>query len=139
LQPFYDMYPSSVTMAGGVPVYVPLRRRPRSADGGRLAVDASEAWTLDLDELRAAVTPRTRVLVLNTPHNPTGKVFSRAELAALAALAHEHDLVVFSDEVVRAPFPTFPSLMPHPAPEAELALLPPSMKGRVGVARRVLH
>ena len=88
-------------MAGGVPVYVPLRRRPRSADGGRIGVDASDAWSLDLDELRAAITPKTRVLVLNTPHNPSGKVFSRNELLGIAEVAREHNLVVLSDEVVR--------------------------------------
>jgi len=100
-QPYYDMYPSSVTMAGGVPVYVPLRRRPRSEDGGKIGVDASDAWSLDLDELRAAITPRTKVLVLNTPQNPTGKVFTRNELVDIAAVVKEHDLLVISDEVVR--------------------------------------
>ena len=88
-------------MSGGVPVYVPLRRRPRSQDGDKIGVDASDAWSLNLDELRAAITPRTKVLVLNTPQNPTGKVFSRKELLDIAAVVKEHDLLVISDEVVR--------------------------------------
>ena len=53
----------------------------------------------DLAALRAAITPRTRLILLNSPHNPTGAVFSRAELAEIAALACEHDLLVVSDEV----------------------------------------
>ncbi|MCE2390532.1 MAG: pyridoxal phosphate-dependent aminotransferase [Proteobacteria bacterium] len=56
-------------------------------------------WELDFDELETALTPRTRGIVINTPSNPTGKVFSRAELAALAELAERRDLIVFTDEV----------------------------------------
>src|SRR3712207_1126160 len=57
------------------------------------------SWAFDAAELRAAVTPRARLLLLNTPHNPTGKVFTRAELGILAALAMEHELLVLADEV----------------------------------------
>ncbi len=91
IEPFYDSYPAGVTMAGGVPVHVPLRFAPGAARAAE--------WTLDMDELRRAVSPRTRLLLLNTPVNPVGKVFSRAELEALAAFAVEHDLLVLSDEV----------------------------------------
>ncbi|MGW7595901.1 aminotransferase class I/II-fold pyridoxal phosphate-dependent enzyme, partial [Streptomyces rubiginosohelvolus] len=56
-------------------------------------------YRLDLDELRAAVTRRTRLLLINTPHNPTGTVLSREELHAIAELACEHDLLVVTDEV----------------------------------------
>jgi aspartate/methionine/tyrosine aminotransferase len=91
IEPFYDSYPASVTMAGGVPVYVPLR----SDTGSQSAAE----WRLDMDELRAAVTPRTRLLILNTPMNPVGKVYTRAELAAIAEIAVEKDLIVLSDEV----------------------------------------
>tara|TARA_B100000609_G_scaffold199686_1_gene206514 strand:- start:16965 stop:18164 length:1200 start_codon:yes stop_codon:yes gene_type:complete len=87
IEPFYDSYPASITMAGGVPRYVPLR--PTEDKG----------WSLDLDELRALITPKTRMLVLNTPHNPTGKCFTRQELQALADICIEHDLLVLSDEV----------------------------------------
>ncbi|MGE5287287.1 MAG: aminotransferase class I/II-fold pyridoxal phosphate-dependent enzyme, partial [Micromonosporaceae bacterium] len=83
-EPYYDSYAACIAMAGGVRVPVTLRP-PRFRPG--------------LDALRAAVTPRTRLILLNSPHNPTGCVFSRAELAAVAALAVEHDLIVVTDEV----------------------------------------
>ncbi len=69
IEPFYDSYPAAVTMAGGVPVYVPLRAPAQAQRAGD--------WYLDMDELAAAVTARTRLLVLNTPMNPVGKVFTR--------------------------------------------------------------
>ena len=56
-------------------------------------------WTLDIDALKAAVTPRTRALILNTPANPSGKIFSREELEAVAQVAIEHDLFVLTDEI----------------------------------------
>ncbi|MFF1280004.1 pyridoxal phosphate-dependent aminotransferase [Streptomyces sp. NPDC058299] len=86
LEPYYDSYAASIAMAGGT--RVPVTLRPH---GGR--------FRLDLDELRAAVTARTRLLLLNTPHNPTGTVLSRAELTAIAELAVERDLLVVTDEV----------------------------------------
>ena len=89
-EPFYDSYLASVTMAGGVPRVVTLR--DRSGEGG-------SGFAYDPAELAAAVGPRTRAILVNSPHNPTGKVFTRAELEPLAALAREHDLVVVSDEV----------------------------------------
>ena len=91
IEPFYDSYPASVIMAGGVPVYVPLR--PRA--GATRAAD----YVLDIDELVAAITPRTRLLIINTPLNPLGKVYSRAELLQIARVVQEHDLLVLSDEV----------------------------------------
>ncbi|MGQ0777392.1 MAG: pyridoxal phosphate-dependent aminotransferase [Pseudonocardiales bacterium] len=86
VEPYYDSYAAAVAMAGASRRSVPL-----VADGDRLA--------LDPDALAAAITPATRVLLLNSPHNPTGTVFTRAELTALAALAVEHDLLVITDEV----------------------------------------
>ncbi|MGW4239817.1 pyridoxal phosphate-dependent aminotransferase [Streptomyces sp. NPDC004749] len=86
LEPYYDSYAACVAMAGGT--RVPVTLRPR--DG---------AYHLDLDELRDAVTDRTRLILLNTPHNPTGTVLTRAELAAVAELAVERDLLVVTDEV----------------------------------------
>jgi len=86
LEPYYDSYAASIAMAGGR--RVPVTLRPH--DG---------AFRLDLDELRAAVTDRTRLLLINTPHNPTGTVLTRAELAAVAELAVERDLLVVTDEV----------------------------------------
>ncbi|TVZ94360.1 succinyldiaminopimelate aminotransferase [Streptomyces sp. BK340] len=89
LEPYYDSYAASIAMAGGR--RVPVTLRP-SFDGGA-------RFRLDLDELRAAVTDRTRLLLINTPHNPTGTVLTRAELAAIAELAVERDLLVVTDEV----------------------------------------
>ncbi|MEW2285173.1 pyridoxal phosphate-dependent aminotransferase [Streptomyces sp. NPDC047841] len=86
LEPYYDSYAASIAMAGGARVPVTLRPREGS-------------FRLDLDELRAAVTDRTRLLLVNTPHNPTGTVLTRAELAAVAELAVERDLLVVTDEV----------------------------------------
>jgi len=91
IEPFYDSYPAAVLMAGGTPVYVPLR----PAAGATSAAQ----WSLDMDELAAAITPRTKLLVVNTPNNPVGKIFSQAELESIAALVQAHDLVVLSDEV----------------------------------------
>ncbi|MFD0544886.1 pyridoxal phosphate-dependent aminotransferase [Streptomyces mexicanus] len=86
LEPYYDSYAACIAMAGGR--RVPVTLRPH---GG--------AFRLDLDELRAAVTDRTRLLLINTPHNPTGTVLTREELTAVAELAVERDLLVVTDEV----------------------------------------
>ena len=84
LEPFYDSYTAMIQMAGGVRRPVTLR---------------APDFRLDPDELRAAVTPRTRLILLNSPHNPTGTVLTRAELQAVADVAVEHDLLVVTDEV----------------------------------------
>ncbi|MFI0717488.1 pyridoxal phosphate-dependent aminotransferase [Streptomyces sp. NPDC021224] len=83
-EPFYDSYAACVAMAGGVRVPLTLH---------------APDFRPDLDALRDAVTPRTRLLLLNSPHNPTGTVLTPAELSAIAALAVERDLVVVTDEV----------------------------------------
>ncbi|MEV8322557.1 pyridoxal phosphate-dependent aminotransferase [Kitasatospora sp. NPDC056731] len=84
LEPFYDSYAACIAMAGAT-------RRP-------LTLRAPD-FRPDLDELRTLITPRTRLLLINTPHNPTGTVLTADELAAIAALAVEHDLLVVTDEV----------------------------------------
>jgi N-succinyldiaminopimelate aminotransferase len=84
LEPYYDSYPATITFAGAI-------RRPVTLRPPDFAIDP--------DELRAAVGPRTRMLLLNTPHNPTGRVLSPAELNAVAEVCIEHDLVCVSDEV----------------------------------------
>jgi N-succinyldiaminopimelate aminotransferase len=84
LEPYYDSYPAMLQVAGAV-------RRPLTL--------RSPDFRPDLDALRAAVTPRTRLVLLNSPHNPTGTVLTRAELQVVADLAIEHDLVVVTDEV----------------------------------------
>ncbi|HEY0509958.1 MAG TPA: pyridoxal phosphate-dependent aminotransferase [Blastococcus sp.] len=88
-EPMYDSYPAGIAMAGGVARPVPLRP----------PADGAGPWTFDPDDLRAAITPRTRLLLVNTPHNPTGKVFTADELTILAEHAVEHDLLVLTDEV----------------------------------------
>ncbi|MGW1998368.1 pyridoxal phosphate-dependent aminotransferase [Embleya sp. NPDC001921] len=84
LEPFYDSYAACIAMAGARRVGVTLR---------------PPYFRPDPDELRAAVTDRTRVIMLNSPHNPTGTVLTRAELESIAAIAIEHDLIVVTDEV----------------------------------------
>ena len=83
-EPFYGYHVSTLQSLRMKPVFVPL---------------AEPGWEIDLDALNTAVTPRTRALLLNSPANPSGKVFTRAELEALAAFAKEHDLFVFTDEI----------------------------------------
>ena len=83
-EPYYDSYAACIAMAGGTRVPVTLR---------------PPGFRPDLDALRAAITPRTRLILLNSPHNPTGAVFSPAELAHIADVACENDLLVISDEV----------------------------------------
>ncbi|MPZ97007.1 MAG: pyridoxal phosphate-dependent aminotransferase [Propionibacteriales bacterium] len=84
LEPYYDSYVAAIAMAGGV--RRPVTLRPPD-------------FRLDLDALRAAVTPRTKLLLVNSPHNPTGTVLTDDELSAVAAVAIEHDLLVVTDEV----------------------------------------
>jgi aspartate/methionine/tyrosine aminotransferase len=83
-EPFYDSYATSAILAGAK--LVPVTLQPPD-------------WSYEIEALQAAISPRTRVLLLNTPHNPTGKVFTRGELKAIAALAIERDLLVITDEV----------------------------------------
>jgi N-succinyldiaminopimelate aminotransferase len=85
-EPYYDSYAACIALGGAVRRTVTLGR-----DGQR--------WTFDPAELRAAVTKHTRLILLNTPHNPTGKVFDAAELELIATIAREHDLLVVTDEV----------------------------------------
>ncbi|MER7013233.1 pyridoxal phosphate-dependent aminotransferase [Saccharopolyspora sp. NPDC000359] len=87
IEPYYDSYPVAVAMAGGVRRTVALRQGP------------DHRFELDLDALRATVGPQTRALVLNSPHNPTGTVFTDAELAAIAEVCREHDVIAITDEV----------------------------------------
>ncbi len=83
-EPFYENYGPDAILSGAVPRYVTLHEPD---------------WSFDPAELRAAFGPRTRGLVLNTPHNPTGKVFTRSELEQIAELCIEHDVIVFTDDI----------------------------------------
>ena len=86
LEPFYDAYPADVLMAGGVPRFVALEPQGNN-------------WILDFDALEAAFTDKTKAIILNTPHNPTGKVFTANELDQIVALAERYDALIVSDEV----------------------------------------
>ncbi len=119
LEPYYDSYAASIAMAGGTRVPVTLRPGPAPGGAQADAPGAPLSFRLDLDELRDAVTDRTRLLLLNTPHNPTGTVLTRAELAEIARLAVERDLLVVTDEVYEylvyddaehIPLATFPGM-----------------------------
>lgn len=83
-EPYYENYGPDAILAGAIPHYVTLHEPD---------------WSIDEAELRAAFGPRTRGLVLNSPHNPTGKVFSRDELALIASLCVEHDVIAFTDDI----------------------------------------
>jgi aspartate/methionine/tyrosine aminotransferase len=85
-EPFYDAYPAHVLMAGGRPRYVPLL-----LEGGR--------WRLDPVALARSVTDRTRLIIINTPHNPTGMRFTAEDLDAVVAAAERHDALILADEV----------------------------------------
>ncbi|MEP1124631.1 MAG: pyridoxal phosphate-dependent aminotransferase [Ilumatobacter sp.] len=104
-EPMYDSYQAGIALAGATPVPVLL------APGG------DGRWTFDPDALRTAVSPRTKLILLNTPHNPTGKVFDRSELELIAAVAIEHDLTVVTDEV-------YEHLVFHGSQHRPLATLP---------------
>ncbi|KAF2404871.1 kynurenine aminotransferas-like protein [Trichodelitschia bisporula] len=94
-EPFFDQYISNIEMPGGKVVYVPMTP---PADGASRNTSAGE-WNLDMAAFEAAITDRTRMVVLNTPHNPIGKVFSRAELQAIGEICVKHDILILSDEV----------------------------------------
>ncbi len=104
LEPYYDSFVAMIQIAGGVRRSVTLR---------------APEFRLDLDAMRAAITERTKLILLNSPHNPTGTVLTRAELEGVARLAVQHDLVVVTDEVyehlvfddnVHVPLATLPGM-----------------------------
>jgi aspartate/methionine/tyrosine aminotransferase len=84
LEPFYDAYPAAISMAGATMVTVPL---------------IGPDFTVDTEALRAVFGPRTRAILLNTPHNPTGTVIDRATMELIAACCREHDVICITDEV----------------------------------------
>jgi len=84
LAPFYENYGPDAILADAKPVYVPLE---------------GPEWRLDPDRLRRAFTSRTRAIVVNTPHNPTGRVLARDEISLIASLCVEHDVLAFTDEI----------------------------------------
>ena len=104
-EPYYDSYVACIALSGAQRRVVTLTRE-------------GQGWTFDPQALRQAITARTRLILLNTPHNPTGKVFDRDELQLIADLAIEHDLIVVTDEVyehlvfegVHVPLATLPGM-----------------------------
>ncbi|HVW43510.1 MAG TPA: pyridoxal phosphate-dependent aminotransferase [Amycolatopsis sp.] len=107
IEPYYDSYAAAVAMAGASRRVVSLVE----GEGGRFVVD--------VDALRSAVTPRTRAILVNSPHNPTGTVFTRTELQAIADLCVRNDLIAITDEVYEhllfddcshVPLATFPGM-----------------------------
>jgi len=101
-EPYYDSYRPAVEMAGGCPVFYRLE---------------SPDWALDPDQLERMISPKTRLIMLNTPHNPTGKVFCPVELAAIAKLCIRHNLLIMSDEV-------YEGIVFPPAVHHSIAFLP---------------
>jgi aspartate/methionine/tyrosine aminotransferase len=81
-EPFYENYGPDAILCGAKPVFVPLER---------------PNWSLDIDRIKSAITKRTKAIIVNTPHNPTGRVFTRDEMTALAALCTEHDIWAITD------------------------------------------
>jgi N-succinyldiaminopimelate aminotransferase len=108
-EPVYDSYVPNMVMAGVTPRYVPLR---------------GENWSFDPGELAKAFNRRTRAIIINTPHNPTGKVYSRQELTAIAELCQKHDAIAITDEV-------YEHILYDDASHTRLATLP-------GMAHRTL-
>jgi len=94
-EPFFDQYLCNTTFQSGVPVYVPMTP-PVNAKAG---VSSSSEWKVDIAKLRAAITPKTKIIVVNTPHNPIGKVFDADELRAIGKVAEEFNLLICADEV----------------------------------------
>jgi N-succinyldiaminopimelate aminotransferase len=112
IEPYYDSYVPDIIMANAVPVYVPLH---------------PPAWTFDTDELRSAFTRKPRALILNTPQNPTGRVFTHQELMLIAELCIEHDVTVIADEV-------YEHLLFAPAQHIPIATLPGMFERTVTVS-----
>ncbi|WP_128646376.1 pyridoxal phosphate-dependent aminotransferase, partial [Rhodococcus sp. BS-15] len=106
IEPFYDSYAAAIALAGATRTAVPL-------------VSDGNGWTVDTDALEHAIGPRTRMLIVNSPHNPTGTVFDRDTMIRIADIAVTHDLLVLTDEVyehltfdgtVHTPIATLPGM-----------------------------
>lgn len=94
-EPFFDQYLSNIEMPGGTIRYVPMRP---PTDGAERTSSAAN-WSIDWDILESSFNAKTKMIVLNSPHNPVGKVFSKSELERIAALCLKHQVLILSDEV----------------------------------------
>jgi kynurenine aminotransferase len=95
MEPFFDQYISNIEMAGGKCVYFPLQ--PPS-EGDETTPGAGE-WNINIADLESVITCKTRMIVVNNPHNPTGKVFTQQELLEIGQLCVDHEILIVSDEV----------------------------------------
>lgn len=128
-EPFFDQYVDPPKYFGAKLVYVPLYP-PKDAD---LKTVSASQWKISIDELRSSITPRTKMMVLNSPWNPVGKIFSRDELLEIGKLAVEHNIVILSDEV-------YDSL--YYVPFYRIATLSPELSSRtitVGSAGKIFN
>ncbi len=112
IEPFYDSYTPNILMANAIPICVPLH---------------PPTWTFDEDELRSAFSKKTRAIILNTPQNPSGRVFTRQELTMIAELCIEYDVTVIADEV-------YEHLIFAPALHIPIATLPGMFERTVTVS-----
>lgn len=115
-EPFFDLYPAGIALAGATHISVPLQIS--DGDGWHNpAANPRRGFRLDLEALEQAVTPRTKMILINSPHNPTGMVFTRPELESIAQVATKHNLIVLSDEA-------YEHLVFTPARHIPIATLP---------------